>query len=309
MPAGWDTLLQQGSWKGIAFEFVSVADKHSRDLDRQRFPLRPGANIEDRTRNELEITVRAVFEGDDYPETMNKLIAAIDEGGVGELVHPVFGTIQAACTPAEVRHDAEDGCDFATVEMTFVEHTESAFVFQDTSLASSANMVRTAEAAVDTAIAQLLDPDALAAMPDEDAARAACTLAAEANVAAETVATDIETNVDDLSASDITAAVNGVLLAIDTAQTQIANYTTPEAYGLGRALIGLSSAVSEMATLAIEMKPPLIQAPPTTEPMSLLEWVHRRYGDSSRAEEVLRLNSIADTFSIPAQARLWCYAF
>jgi prophage DNA circulation protein len=309
MPAGWDTLLQQGSWKGIAFEFVSVADKHSRDLDRQRFPLRPGANIEDRTRNELEITVRAVFEGDDYPETMNKLIAAIDEGGVGELVHPVFGTIQAACTPAEVRHDAEDGCDFATVEMTFVEHTESAFVFQDTSLASSANMVRTAEAAVDTAIAQLLDPDALAAMPDEDEARAACTLAAEANVAAETVATDIETNVDDLSASDITAAVNGVLLAIDTAQTQIANYTTPEAYGLGRALIGLSSAVSEMATLAIEMKPPLIQAPPTTEPMSLLEWVHRRYGDSSRAEEVLRLNSIPDTFSIPAQARLWCYAF
>ena len=61
-----------------------------------------------------------------------------------------------------------------------------------------------------------------------------------------------------------------------------------------------------MAAIA-EAKPPLIEIE-VTEDIPLLLWAHQRYGTSSRAEEILQLNSIPDPVRIPAGTRLRVYA-
>lgn len=143
----WKDFLLQGRFKGVPFTFIATREEHSRDVDRRRYPGRDGAELEDRGRNELSITVRSVFIDDDYPDVMNELLAVIDAGGVGELVHPVYGTIQALAERATVVHDADDAIDCASIEITFTEDTSQSGIgpFQATdTLAALAGAVRSA---------------------------------------------------------------------------------------------------------------------------------------------------------------------
>ncbi|HLY95206.1 MAG TPA: DNA circularization N-terminal domain-containing protein [Gaiellaceae bacterium] len=155
--ATWEEILQTGSWKGVRFDFVSVRDEHARELDRREYPGRPGQEIEDRTRKGLTISVRAVFVEEDYPDQLNAVLKAVDEGGIGELVHPVFGTMQAAVQSAIVTHDADDSLDAAMVDIIFAEHSTNAIGPFETSesLAALASATRAACDDVNTAAAKM----------------------------------------------------------------------------------------------------------------------------------------------------------
>ena len=155
MPATWEDILVDASWKGIPFRCATVREEHAHDLDERELPGREGTEVEERGRKGLVIDVRAVFVDDDYPEQLQKFIEAIDEGGIGPFVHPVWGNIQTAARRGVVSHDAEEN-DSATVEVTFIEHTESAAgPFQDDGRISLASSVRAAADDVDVAAVKM----------------------------------------------------------------------------------------------------------------------------------------------------------
>ena len=117
----WDQILLEGSFDGVKFDFVSIREDHTTDYDTQRLPGVDGAAHERRGRNPIRWEIMAIFIEDDYPDTMNKLAAALRGGRVCKFVHPVFGEYNAACERFGITHDAEDAADSAMMQITLVE--------------------------------------------------------------------------------------------------------------------------------------------------------------------------------------------
>ncbi len=317
--AKWDDIIQEGSYKGVRFDFITTRESHQNVLDSQVFPNRPGAQVIPKARGQLKETIQAVFIEDDYPDQANKLIEKLDDPTPGELVHPIYGSIQMSAESFEVQHDAEDA-DSCVISINFVEHTKNAkLVFQaGNTVAAKANETRgDAEQVnldVGNYVQNILDQqtelysNAVAlssviyfqAVAIGDQCMAAAAMASAA-------ADVLEEDGEQLSFLELQAAANGVLAATNAAVAVLADYETQESYDLSRSLLLMAAATGELATLIANSKPPLtivyVQAD-----ISLLAWVHSFYGDSSRTGEVLSLNSIEDPLLLTAGTPLRVYA-
>lgn len=316
----WEDFIQEGSFRGIRFDFVSAREQHVNVLDVRKYPGRDGASVQKRARDPLRISVMAVFIEEDYPAQLWRLSEALDDGTPGELVHPIHGTIKASCESHEVAHDAEEA-DSGTITITFIEHTEqAALVFQDRpSVAGKANETR-ADAADTTTAANNYLENTLSTLQDTmsnavalgSSAYAAAYNTTQACIAAAnaaaSVADTLEADGDTMSALEIQALSNQALSALDVQVKALADYETEAAYELSRQLLNTAAALGELAKLFISQKPPLMVYVVDAD-ISLLAWVHARYQDSSRAAEVLALNVIPDPLLIPAGTSLRAYAF
>jgi prophage DNA circulation protein len=300
--ATWADILQVGSFDGVTFDFVSARDEGGNTLDAQAFPNKNGAFIQGRARNGRRFSVLAIFIEDDYPDTMNQLIAKLENGGAPKrFVHPVRGEFMAACEHFTVTHDAEDAADSATVQIDFVEHTD------DTQGPKAVTGTTPARAnAIRSAVTDVLV--ALSAFQEATEVQNnayVLQVTAAANAASD-IADSFESTGDELSALDIQKQANATLSIIDTAVATGSDYDSTEAYDLGAAVLAMSSTVSTMAQDLIEAKPPL-QVFTVRADTNLLQFVHDLYGDSDRADEVLALNSIPDPSLIPAGTKLSAY--
>lgn len=299
MSQTWDEILQEGSFGGVTFDFVSAKDDHANDLDEQKFPNRPGTRVVPRGRVGTTIDVMAIFIEDDYPEKMNDLIAQLDDGGVvKKLVHPVFGTINAACKRFTVTHDIEDARDSGSVTITFVEdNDEEAGPRAVTSTTPArANQVRT------------LGDSVLVALSTFQAAleiqNSEIGLAVTGAVnAASSIADSLEADFANLSVIEIQATTNGGLAKCDAATVLLADYETTEQYDLAAALLEMAHALRALAQDLIDQRPPLsVYVVPATT--NLLSLAHALGAD---AEELLALNSIPDPSSIVAGSKVRAY--
>jgi len=298
----WEDILQVGKFDGVQFDFVRATLEGGNTLDQQMFPNKPGAFVQGRARNGRRFDVLGIFIEDDYHDTMNQLIAKLENGGAPkEFVDPVFGSFMAACERFLVTHDADDAADSATIQITFVEHTDGAQgpkAITNTTPAR-ANAVRSAVTDVFVALSAF---QAATEVQNNDYV---LQVTAATN-AASSIADSLEATGDDLSALDIQKQTNATLATIDAAVSTGANYATTEAYDLGAAVLAMSSSVSTMAQELIEAKPPL-QLFTIVADTNLLAFVFDLYGDSSRADEVLALNSIPDPSLIPAGSKVQAY--
>lgn len=119
----WTSHLQDASFRGVRFDCQRTQDAAQRDTASHEYPYRDGADVEDLGRKARQIQLTAVFWGTDYKQRLQRLLAALDGPGHGELVHPVFGSIpRAQLLSYQVSHDA-DTPDHCTVELSFVEAT------------------------------------------------------------------------------------------------------------------------------------------------------------------------------------------
>ncbi|MCP4674769.1 MAG: hypothetical protein GY854_04490 [Deltaproteobacteria bacterium] len=127
--ADWKSTMRPVSFKGITFPATQVKNSSGRKLVKHVYPYRPGQELVDLGRQAMTINVSAVFctdpfltkvFGNLYPGRYESLLAAINDGESGELVHPVFGTLRAAC---ESYSDTTQTSEINTVrlELTFVE--------------------------------------------------------------------------------------------------------------------------------------------------------------------------------------------
>ncbi len=296
----WSEILQEGSFGGVKFDFVSVRDDYSNDTDQQKFPGAKGTKIIARGRNSARHEILAVIIEDDYPDKMYDLINQLDDGGqVKAFVHPIFGETRAACERFTVNHDAEDARDSCTISITLVED-----LIEDLDLVSRTNTTPAQANAVrslaDDTTAELDTFQESLDTPDVDIGLAV----ADAVSASVAIADTLEATFEDLSTLAIQTTANGGLTKCDEAIALLDDYTSTEQYDLAAALREMASALRDMAQALIEARPPLSVLAIAAD-TNLLALAHA-LGDDP--EELLALNSFPDPSLIPAGFKIMRYA-
>ncbi|EEU9510536.1 TPA: DNA circularization N-terminal domain-containing protein [Escherichia coli] len=126
---GWAENLQNASFRGVRFEVLNTDEQISRDHAVYEYPFVDGADLHDLGRKARPFRMTAFLWGDDYEYKLGKLTAALDEGGDGELIHPVYGSVPSVIvTGYSIRHDAESP-DSCTIDMSFLENRTGSALF------------------------------------------------------------------------------------------------------------------------------------------------------------------------------------
>lgn len=123
---GWKEKLQPASFRGIPFDVETGDLSTGRRVQTHEYPGRDVPYTEDLGRASRKITIEAFLVGDDYMERRDQLLAALEQGGSGELVHPWHGrmTLNVDGEGAiRVRHGIRDG-RFCAISISFVEAGE-----------------------------------------------------------------------------------------------------------------------------------------------------------------------------------------
>lgn len=138
----WLDSYRTASYRGIEFKVEGHDAGFGRRQVTHEFPGRDKPFTEDLGRRAREFSVDAYVLGDDYATDRDRLIAACEAGGEGELVHPYLGNMQVECTGLRVRETSRDG-RICYLQLTFVEAGEAAFPSSEADLVknitSSAN--------------------------------------------------------------------------------------------------------------------------------------------------------------------------
>lgn len=121
---GWRDRMGPASFRGVPF-FVETAEREGgRRTVLHEYPLRDKPFAEDMGRRARSFQVDGHVVGEDYLASRDALIAALEESGPGELVHPYYGTLRVSCTKFRVRESSVDGgtarfgIDFDETEVT-----------------------------------------------------------------------------------------------------------------------------------------------------------------------------------------------
>lgn len=126
---GWAENLQNASFRGVQFDVLNTDEQISRDHAVYEYPFVDGADVHDLGRKARPLRMTAFLWGEYYEYKLEKLTAALDEGGDGELIHPIYGSVPSVIvTGYSVRHDAESP-DSCTVELSFLENRTGSALF------------------------------------------------------------------------------------------------------------------------------------------------------------------------------------
>lgn len=149
----WKNNLQDCSFKGVTFPVLSVEDTGGHDVARHAYPYRAGVETEDQGVREGEINISAVLWGDEYENDQADLLAILKETGPGELIHPVYGSLNCQVMDWRVRHDAE-GVDQCLVDIYLIETDEPQPIFQNLNPRQHAAVVTESDTAVTDAMTE-----------------------------------------------------------------------------------------------------------------------------------------------------------
>ena len=116
----WKDTLLDASFKGVTLHVIATDDAAERAQVRHEYPYRDGAEVEDLGRRARSIRLHAIVWGKDYESDLRKLLEALGKPGPGELIHPVFGSMNVSLVDHSVSHHAE-APDSARVNLDFVE--------------------------------------------------------------------------------------------------------------------------------------------------------------------------------------------
>lgn len=143
--SGWHTVLQDASFKGVAFDVERIEERNGKALAEHARPFVSGVDLEDMGNSGREVQISAVFYGRQYSSRLLKLLQAFEEPGAGVLVHPVWGRLQNMLPASwSYRHEA-DYVDYAALDVTFREATEAQpiFVFENAFLMELEKLIET----------------------------------------------------------------------------------------------------------------------------------------------------------------------
>ncbi|HAX5100547.1 TPA: multidrug DMT transporter permease [Escherichia coli] len=151
---GWAENLQNASFRGIQFDVLNTDEQISRDRAVYEYPFVDGADLHDLGRKARPFRLTAFLWGEYYEYKLEKLISALDEGGDGELIHPVYGSVPSVIvTGYSIRHEAENP-DSCTIEMNFLENRTGSALF---SISLPESFAQQVSEELDDLLAQLSD--------------------------------------------------------------------------------------------------------------------------------------------------------
>lgn len=118
--------LRPASFRSVPFQVDSTDMGAGRRTTLHEYPQRDKPWVEDLGRAAREVSFDAFVVGADYVEQANRLLAALEEGGPGTLIHPWFGTLTVSQKDlARVSFNNQLG--YARFSLSFVESGELAY--------------------------------------------------------------------------------------------------------------------------------------------------------------------------------------
>lgn len=146
-----DEMKTQASFRGVPFKTVDAEQRVGRRTVLHEYPQRNAPFTEDMGRRARQYVVDGYVLGDDYLQQRDALIAAIEEDGPGELVHPRYGYVWVAVQDyVSVKESQREGGK-ASFSITFVEHGDNEF---PRAVVDTVAQVESAATAVDAANAE-----------------------------------------------------------------------------------------------------------------------------------------------------------
>lgn len=138
----WKDNLLDGRYRNVALEVISCEESGGHDVARHSYPYRPGIETEDLGLKERTFHFSVAFWGDDYETPLTALTKALSMEGIGELVHPVWGSIWVQPTDWSSVFQAEDP-DYVAIKITFVEAAKPTelFIRQTPTLVAEAALI------------------------------------------------------------------------------------------------------------------------------------------------------------------------
>lgn len=132
----WRNNLQTASYRGIPFDVKDIDDSNTKALVLHQYAYKDGADIEDLGNDAEEVTLTAVFWGNDYEVRFNQLLKALATKGGGTLVHPVRGRMPNMHPSSyHFTHEAEN-IDYVRFSITFRKSINELPIFSLSSIFS-----------------------------------------------------------------------------------------------------------------------------------------------------------------------------
>jgi len=127
----WKNNLHPASFNGVTFEVASTSDDIERSKATHQYPFKDGANVIDLGAGPRHVSMEAVFYGPNYEAALSKFLDAVDVPDTCELIHPVFGSMQAQTARIGIPFRAEEP-DYTKVPIDFILSTLDAPLFDNT---------------------------------------------------------------------------------------------------------------------------------------------------------------------------------
>lgn len=153
------------SYRGAAFYVQATEDEFARRGAHHQFPQRDKGVWEDLGKDDPVYNVNAYvteLSPGGYKAAREKLIAACTAGGLGDFIHPYYGTKKVQCTSCRVSHDDHEN-GVARFSLSFIEADEPAAPEEADNSAAKVNDA--ADAAQDATVDAFADDWNLAGVP------------------------------------------------------------------------------------------------------------------------------------------------
>ncbi|BEO03104.1 DMT family permease [Serratia marcescens] len=108
MTINWEA-LRDAAFRGVPFYFVDVEGSSGRRAIPHAYPKKEVGWTEDHGAVLTQQQINGILLGKDYQEQFNRLLAALNMPGPGELVHPWFGVQQVQAGKVTHKLSTEDG--------------------------------------------------------------------------------------------------------------------------------------------------------------------------------------------------------
>lgn len=146
--APWFGQLRPASFRGVPFGVLGSTSKFGRRNAVHEYPFRDTVWVEDMGRSARRISVSGFLVGDDAIDQRERMVAAVEAPGDGELIHPTLGRLKVSNIDFSSEERWDQGRVFQ-VSFTFIEAGERIFPSVETSTGS---VVMAACKAADTAV-------------------------------------------------------------------------------------------------------------------------------------------------------------
>lgn len=145
----WRDQLQPASWRGVRFGVLGSRGRFGRRNAIHEYPNRDTVFVEDLGKKGRRIQLLGFLIGDDCIQQREKMIAAIEAPGNGELVHPTLGRMTLNNLDFEFEERWEKG-RYIELSFSFIESGQRVF---PSATVSTTNAVAAAANAADSASA------------------------------------------------------------------------------------------------------------------------------------------------------------
>lgn len=131
----WAENLLDASFRGVPLQIESESMQWQRALSEHGTPFKDGDRVKDLGRGARRFPMQVVVFGVNYEIELQNILRTLNTPGTGELIHPIYGSLNVVSNTGEVKHHAERP-DYAEISILFVEDTPDA-PFSSGNLSSS----------------------------------------------------------------------------------------------------------------------------------------------------------------------------